>query len=207
MLSKSMTVYGQNRYHFNQDLFFSFFLFNKYSFSLPWNLFLPHPSAYCFLLLNSLLLEMFGLTSKEKNMSTAEHLCPHGMLWWQWYTPFTSVALSWTLMLPAFKDLTPQGKGIQVKNVDLCLTHSLLQEHLALICSRVKKQTYKMFRSSEPCSLNHIQNKHWDSQSLEANLLLIHGTLWAVWSNSTLNAVSPFLFKSKEHNWGLNICY
>jgi len=27
-------------------------------------------------------------------------------------------------MLTVFKDLTPQGKRIQVKNVDLCLTHS-----------------------------------------------------------------------------------
>lgn len=68
---------------------------------------------------------MFALTSKEKNMSTPEHLCPHRVLWWQWYTPFTSVTLSWTLMLTAFKDLTLQGKRTQVKNVDLCSTLSI----------------------------------------------------------------------------------
>lgn len=135
-----------------------FFKINRFLYSETY--IFPYPSTHCFLFSSSSLLEMFGLTSKEKNMSTPEHLCPHRVLWWQWYTPFTSVTLSWTLMLSAFKDLTPQGKRIQVKNVDLCLTHSLLQEHLAAICSRVKNQTHKVLQSSEPCLHNHIQNKY-----------------------------------------------
>lgn len=148
------------KHNFNQ-IFFSGFLFFLYkSFSLQWNLYFSLSINRLLPLSSSSLLEMFGLTSKEKNMSTPEHLCPHRVLWWQWYTPFTSVTLSWTLMLSAFKDLTPQGKRIQVKNVDLCLTHSLLQEHLAAICSRVKNQTHKVLQSSEPCLHNHIQNKY-----------------------------------------------
>lgn len=78
-------------------IYFSFLPLKNRIFYFSTKSAVSYPSAYCCLFLRSSLLVMFGLTSKEKNMSTLEHLCPHGALWWQWYPLFTTVTLEVTL--------------------------------------------------------------------------------------------------------------